>query len=420
MTMATRKMINCIDRSLKEILDETKPFGGVTVVFSGDWRQCLPVVPRASKAEILRETIKETEVWQHVETFQLTQNMRLKSGVNEEDAKKIAKFADYLLKVGEGREETFPEIGQDMIKIPDEIKSKAETLDQFCDEIFPDMINVVGQGLQSDDPTNVWSEWLMERAIIVPTNNEANDINNICINKFPGEKEKVYKSFDKVNNCKEEHNYPTEFLNSIQVSSIPPHEIKLKIGSPFMLIRRLDPVNGHINGTRYIVKALTDRIIHGEIAHPLKFKGNEIFIPRILFHPKDKTITFEFERKQFPIRSCFALTSNKCQGQSYKRVGIYMKKEFFSHGQLYVAMSRVRHPDCLSIFKDKSSNQDYMKNVVFKEILSKTNATSKDTASSTDVDMEGEDEYMEDFVPRQQPPKFLSDEIPNETSMDID
>ena len=419
MTMATRKMINCIDRSLKEILDKTKPFGGVTVVFSGDWRQCLPVVPRAGKAEILRETIKETDVWQHVETFQLTQNMRLKSGVNKKDAAKIAQFADYLLKVGEGREETFPEIGEDMIMIPEELKSKAETLDQFCDEIFPNMNEIVGQGLHSDDPTNAWTEWLMDRAIIVPTNNEANDINKICIEKFPG-KERVYKSFDKANNCKEEHNYPTEFLNSILVSSIPPHEIKLKVGSPFMLIRTLDPVNGHINGTRYIVKALTDRIIHGEIAHPLKFKGNEIFIPRILFHPKDKTITFEFERKQFPIRSCFALTSNKCQGQSYKRVGIYMKKEFFSHGQLYVAMSRVRHPDCLSIFKDKSSNQDYMKNVVFKEILSKTNATSKDTASSTDVDMEGEDEYMEDFVPRQQPPKFLSDEIPNETSMDID
>ena len=419
MTMATRKMINCIDRSLKEILDKTKPFGGVTVVFSGDWRQCLPVVPRAGKAEILRETIKETDVWQHVETFQLTQNMRLKSGVNKKDAAKIAQFADYLLKVGEGREETFPEIGEDMIMIPEELKSKAETLDQFCDEIFPNMNEIVGQGLHSDDPTNAWTEWLMDRAIIVPTNNEANDINKICIEKFPG-KERVYKSFDKANNCKEEHNYPTEFLNSILVSSIPPHEIKLKVGSPFMLIRTLDPVNGHINGTRYIVKALTDRIIHGEIAHPLKFKGNEIFIPRILFHPKDKTITFEFERKQFPIRSCFALTSNKAQGQSYKRVGIYMKKEFFSHGQLYVAMSRVRHPDCLSIFKDKSSNQDYMKNVVFKEILSKTNATSKDTASSTDVDMEGEDEYMEDFVPRQQPPKFLSDEIPNETSMDID
>ena len=419
MTMATRKMINCIDRSLKEILDKTKPFGGVTVVFSGDWRQCLPVVPRAGKAEILRETIKETDVWQHVETFQLTQNMRLKSGVNKKDAAKIAQFADYLLKVGEGREETFPEIGEDMIMIPEELKSKAETLDQFCDEIFPNMNEIVGQGLHSDDPTNAWTEWLMDRAIIVPTNNEANDINKICIEKFPG-KERVYKSFDKANNCKEEHNYPTEFLNSILVSSIPPHEIKLKVGSPFMLIRTLDPVNGHINGTRYIVKALTDRIIHGEIAHPLKFKGNEIFIPRILFHPKDKTITFEFERKQFPIRSCFALTSNKAQGQSYKRVGIYMKKEFFSHGQLYVAMSRVRHPDCLSIFKDKSSNQDYMKNVVFKEILSKTNATSKDTASSTDVDMEGEDEYMEGFVPRQQPPKFLSDEIPNETSMDID
>ena len=62
MTMATRKMINCIDRTLREVLDESKPFGGITTIFSGDWRQCLPVVPRASKAQILFETIKEADV----------------------------------------------------------------------------------------------------------------------------------------------------------------------------------------------------------------------------------------------------------------------------------------------------------------------------------------------------------------------
>ena len=47
------------------------------------------------------------------------------------------------------------------------------------------------------------------------------------------------------------------------------------------------------------------------------------------------------QRKQFPIRLCFGMTSNKAQGQTLSRAGIYLSSEFFTHGQLYVAVSRV-------------------------------------------------------------------------------
>ena len=107
-----------------------------------------------------------------------------------------------------------------------------------------------------------------------------------------------------------------------------------------MLMRNLDPKRGHVNGTRYIVKALYPRIIFAEIAVG-PYKGNEIMIPRIAFYPKDVSLPIELERKQFPVRLCFAVTSNKSQGQTLKYVGIYLNQDFFSHGQLYVAMSRV-------------------------------------------------------------------------------
>ena len=65
-------------------------------------------------------------------------------------------------------------------------------------------------------------------------------------------------------------------------------------------------------------------------------EGNQLFIPRIVLTPSDNLCPFTMHRKQFPIRPAF-----KSQGQTLKRVMIYLPKRMFCHGQLYVAMSRV-------------------------------------------------------------------------------
>ena len=94
-------------------------------------------------------------------------------------------------------------------------------------------------------------------------------------------------------------------------------------------------------------------------------------IPRINFHPTDRSLPIEMERKQFPVRLCFAVTSNKSQGQTLKHVGIYLQQDFFSHGQLYVALSRVQSPQNLKIYRPNATDKnDYQTtNVVFKEVL---------------------------------------------------
>ena len=68
------------------------------------------------------------------------------------------------------------------------------------------------------------------------------------------------------------------------------------------------------------------------------------------------------------------MTSNKSQGHEYEVVGVNLTQDFFAHGQLYVALSRVTNPDGLKIFKPKSKKEgeeNYMQNIVYKEILSK-------------------------------------------------
>ena len=181
----------------------------------------------------------------------------------------------------------------------------------------------------------------MSRAIICPTNKDAQEINQKMIKQLPGQLY-TYFSFDKILNTKQSHLFPTEFLNKQEVSSMPPHLLELREGAPIMLIRNLDPANGHVNGSRYIVRKLTTRVIYAELATgPKHMIGNSLMIPRILFHPEDATLPLEFERKQFPIRPCFAMTANKSQGQTLGTVGIYLNGvDFFSHGKI---LSLFRH-----------------------------------------------------------------------------
>ena len=57
-TMTEKNIFLAIDRTFQEIRSNTKPFGGMTVLLSGDWRQTLPVIPRANRPQVVDETMK--------------------------------------------------------------------------------------------------------------------------------------------------------------------------------------------------------------------------------------------------------------------------------------------------------------------------------------------------------------------------
>jgi ATP-dependent DNA helicase PIF1 len=74
---------------------------------------------------------------------------------------------------------------------------------------------------------------------------------------------------------------------------------------------------------------------------------------------------FEFKRIQFPICRAFAMTINKSQGQSLSVCGLNLENKCFSHGQLYVACTRVGKPSALFVLAPDNKT----KNVVYHEML---------------------------------------------------
>lgn len=150
-----------------------------------------------------------------------------------------------------------------------------------------------------------------------------------------------------------------------------------------MMLRNLNQAQGLCNGTRMMVTRLGERILETEIMTGSDV-GERVLIPRITLSPTDTMYPFTFCRRQYPVRLCYAMTVNKSQGQSLNQVALYLPRPVFTHGQLYVAMSRVTTPEGLKIL-DESSELDSegdVTNIVYKEIFRDLRLTQVSTFKS--------------------------------------
>ena len=172
-------------------------------------------------------------------------------------------------------------------------------MEMFCREIFPNLATNVS------DPG-----WLEGRSILAVTNKEVKMLNDVLTSQLPGNTDRL-KSADEIVNNQDLLRFNTEYLHTLNPNGFPNHDLCLKKNMPLMLLRNLNPREGLCNGTKLIFNRVHKNHLLECVIAGGEFNNRKVLIPRISFKPKDQEFTFEWSRRQFPVRVCFAMTINK-------------------------------------------------------------------------------------------------------------
>ncbi|CAJ0950757.1 unnamed protein product [Ranitomeya imitator] len=219
-------------------------------------------------------------------------------------------YYSWLLNLGNGELSNVYGLPEDIIEIPNSFIEEGDLITA----IFGDSIEI----------TDATVEAIANKAILTLLNNDVHTMNDKILSQVQGE----HSTYCSVDTIAEEEGviltyYPAEFLNSLNPTGMPPHEIKLKPGAVIMLLRNLNRKHSLCNGTRLYVKSLKAKVIHA-VALNGKAKGQTVLISKIDLISQDNNLPVQMLRHQFPVMLAFAMTINKSQGQPLDIGEIYL------------------------------------------------------------------------------------------------
>ncbi|EFO96653.1 hypothetical protein CRE_02649 [Caenorhabditis remanei] len=350
--MSDRRIVSAVDNLFRDLHDSLLPFGGILIIMGGDWRQILPIVQGVRDQGVIPYILKNCEdIWNRVETFHLTINQR---AIDDPD------YSRLILEIGDGS--NYVHEKRQMVSIPDKlILTGTDT--NLVDWVFPDV--------------NTY-KLVESSAVLTVDNRTALRINEYILDKLNGEL-REFASIDTADKDNALNVDPAIFATETP-AGMPPHRLRLKVGAQIVLLRNLSVEAGLCNGTRLTIVSFGEDVRFFIIYchRNTDPKKQMVFLHRILMSPSGKGgKSCGFRRRQFPIRLSYASTINKAQGQTLSRCGLLLHSPVFSHGQLYVAMSRVRRSQDFRIwhYKRGTSDDNYIhggilvRNVVYREVF---------------------------------------------------
>ena len=315
------------------------------MVMGGDFAQILLVVRRGTRATIVGACIQRSYIWPRLFLLFLRQNMQLLHDANNRE------FATWLQELSYNPE------WRNRITLPPFLR-QTRLMNDFYESVFP-----LGELQQArNNPV-----FFRDRVILTFCNNVVAEFNESLLTKLPGDVH-TYDSVDSVDiNEDGTDHIPQEFLRSQTPSGLPPSRLNLKVGAPIILLRNLYPASGECNGTRMVITRLGRRCIEARILGG-EFNSQLHLIPRIKLTITKTDLPYILSCRHYPIRLCFAMTVNKSQGQSLKTVGVDLRTSVFTHGQLYIALSRVTSVQGVTVLLSENGDKK-TNNVVYLEVL---------------------------------------------------
>lgn len=264
-----------------------KPFGGVQIIFFGDLFQLPPVVEESIKG-ILDE--------QYASPYFFSANVFNNSHLRHIELTRIYRQSD-----------------RKFIELLNRFRNKEHTGDDL------DLLNMqFRKSIPNSNNTTV---------ILTTTNSIAGVINKDRLARLPGQ----------------EHSYEADVEGKIEESAFPTNaRLDLKKGAQVILLKN-DPLKQWVNGTIARIASLSHGVIKVDI------DGRICEVPRVKWQKIEYSYNQDDDKieedivgafEQYPIKLAWAITIHKSQGQTFDKIIIDLGYGAFTHGQVYVALSR--------------------------------------------------------------------------------
>ena len=301
-SMMSQELFETADKILRAVRRVNQPFGGIQLIAVGDFLQ-IPVVSRSS----VKYFCFESDIWDgmNIETKILTEIVRQDGA---------GKFAKTLSKVRIG---------------------------DVCDDTMDLLDTCIGRKFPDDG---------IEATRLYCVNKDVNLYNQQRLDQIDST-EHIYDAIDSGNKKHEAY---------FDKNCPAPKTLRLKVGAQVMLLKNVDLEMGLANGSVGVVEDLGDKVIMVRFAN-----GVQEGIVLDEWDAKEQVFKADggssmksvAKRQQFPLKLAYAITVHKSLGCTLDRAEVHLAGAF-ECGMVYVALSRVRDLESLSI---KSIDYDRIK-----------------------------------------------------------